>query len=236
MERRFTVVLVLRLGREFYRGMYGNGGGMEPSIPDLGNHFGDLATNLATLAKKCGISKRLALARISVIPEPGGQYVGHATPASGTDSVIDKCILKYQEDNDVDIKELEAIVFKGTVTNTGWKNGAIRNIELKLKRPLQWFICLLHFNELPFKHLFEYFDGETTRPAAFSEKIGKQLTNSEKSPIINFEEIGLDENVNKTDHSQDQLYLPDIVRFIQTGQCCPDLAKRDPGLSVIPDG
>ncbi|GBN65974.1 hypothetical protein AVEN_71489-1 [Araneus ventricosus] len=31
-------MLVLRLGREFYRGMYWNSGGMEPSTTD---HFGD---------------------------------------------------------------------------------------------------------------------------------------------------------------------------------------------------
>ncbi|GBN63892.1 hypothetical protein AVEN_93296-1 [Araneus ventricosus] len=104
-----------------------------------------------------------------------------------TGNDIAKCILKYLEDNDVDINELESVGFK--CSNTGWKNGFIRNIELKIQRPLQWFICLLHFNELPFKHLNEYLDGETTGPASFSGKIGKQLTNCEKLPIINFEEI-----------------------------------------------
>ncbi|GBO03399.1 hypothetical protein AVEN_176479-1 [Araneus ventricosus] len=45
MECRFPAMLVLLLGREFYRGMYGNSGGMEPSTLDLseklGGHFGD---------------------------------------------------------------------------------------------------------------------------------------------------------------------------------------------------
>ncbi|GBO12754.1 hypothetical protein AVEN_176035-1 [Araneus ventricosus] len=86
-----------------------------------------------------------------------------------------KCILKYTEDNDLDVNELESTGCDGTATNTGWKNGVIRNIELKIQRPLQWFICLFHFNEVPFKYLFEYLDGETTRPASFSGKIGKQL-------------------------------------------------------------
>ncbi|GBM43117.1 hypothetical protein AVEN_222173-1 [Araneus ventricosus] len=39
--------------------------------------------------------------------------VGHDTPSSGTGSDIAKCILKYLEDNDVDINELESIGFKG---------------------------------------------------------------------------------------------------------------------------
>ncbi|GBO25928.1 hypothetical protein AVEN_270415-1 [Araneus ventricosus] len=106
---------------------------------------------------------------------------------------IVKCILKYLEDNDVDIDELESIGFKGTVTNAGWKNCVIFNIKLKIQLPLQWFICLLHFNELPFKHLFEYLDGQMMG-----------LTNCEKLPIINFEAKELDEiNINKTDLSKD---------------------------------
>ncbi|GBN19684.1 hypothetical protein AVEN_105747-1 [Araneus ventricosus] len=95
------------------------------------------------------------------------------------------------------------------------KKGVSRNIELKIQFPLQWFIWLLHFNELPLKHLFEYLDGETTGPESFSRKIGKQLINYEKLPIINFEAIELDEiNINKTDLSKDQQYLLDIVGAI----------------------
>ncbi|GBN64270.1 hypothetical protein AVEN_32026-1 [Araneus ventricosus] len=69
---------------------------------------------------------------ISVIQEPDGQYVGHVTSASRTVSVIAKCILEYLEDNDVDTNELEEISWDGTATNTRWKNGVIRNIQLKI--------------------------------------------------------------------------------------------------------
>ncbi|GBL75922.1 hypothetical protein AVEN_234256-1 [Araneus ventricosus] len=124
--------------------------------------------------------------------------VGHFKPASGTSSDLADCILKYLEDNDVGIIEPESIGFKGTATNTGWENGLIYNIELKIQSPLQWFICLLHFNELPFKHSNEYLNGETTS-------------------VILWE------------NSKDQKYHLDIVRAIQTRQCPPDLAVRDPG-------
>ncbi|GBM61889.1 hypothetical protein AVEN_239154-1 [Araneus ventricosus] len=43
----------------------------------------------------------------------------------------------------------------GTIVNTGVFNGVIRRLELKLQKPIQWIICLLHFNELPLRHLFE---------------------------------------------------------------------------------
>ncbi|GBM24723.1 hypothetical protein AVEN_141799-1 [Araneus ventricosus] len=67
-------------------------------------------------------------------------------------------------------------------------------------------------------------------PAPFSGKIGKQLANWEKLPIINFEATELVEiNINKTDLSKDQLCLLDIIRAIQKGECSPDLAARDPG-------
>ncbi|CAH0558644.1 unnamed protein product [Brassicogethes aeneus] len=46
---------------------------------------------------------------ISLIREPGGQYVGHVTPSSATGSELSKYIVKYLHDNDIDINELEAI-------------------------------------------------------------------------------------------------------------------------------
>ena len=48
--------------------------------------------------------------------------------------------------------KLRAIGADSTAVNTG-KNGAIRLLECHLKRALQWFICSLHVNELPLRHL-----------------------------------------------------------------------------------
>ena len=53
---------------------------------------------------------------------------------------------------------LESIVAIGSDncgSNTGPIKGAIRSLELRLKRPLQWLICLGHENELPLRHLIE---------------------------------------------------------------------------------
>ena len=45
-----------------------------------------------------------------------------------------------------------------------------------MQRPLQWIVCLLHENELPFRHLFEKIDGKTTGPDSYSGPIGKQIS------------------------------------------------------------
>ena len=58
----------------------------------------------------------------------------------------------------------------------GGKKGVIRNFELKLARPLQQVIRLMHFNELPIRHLFESVDNDTTGPTSLSGKFGKNLT------------------------------------------------------------
>lgn len=56
---------------------------------------------------------------ITVTREPGGQYIGHVTPANGTGSEIARCILNYLQNNDFDINELEAIDCDDTATNRG---------------------------------------------------------------------------------------------------------------------
>ena len=55
-----------------------------------------------------------------------------------------------------------------TVSNTGWKGGAIANLEKMLGHKCHWCICMLHTNELPFLHLIVGIDGATTSNVAFS--------------------------------------------------------------------
>jgi len=51
-----------------------------------------------------------------------------------------------------DLKELTVVGCDGTAVNTGRTGGVIRLLELKVKRPLQWLVCLLYANELPLRH------------------------------------------------------------------------------------
>lgn len=79
---------------------------------------------------------------ISVISEPGGKYIGNVTPKKGTASEIADSTYEHLEQKEFDMSAVMAIGCDGTVTNTEWKRGVVHNIEVKCRRPLQWFICL----------------------------------------------------------------------------------------------
>ena len=83
--------------------------------------------------------------------------------------------------------------------------------------PLEWYSCLLHFNELLFTHLFKYLGSEMTGLASYSGEIIKQLASYEKCPVVNFRTIESEEiDVTKTYLSKHQQYMLDIVRTVQT--------------------
>lgn len=166
----------------------------------------------------------------SLIQEPSSVYVGHVTPKSGSSEDIAKSVITYLGDQDISTGSLTVIGCDGTAVNTGLKSGIIRRIELYLRKPVQWAICLLHFNELPFRHLFEHLDGKTTGPSTLRGPIGEKLVACQKLPVINFQSIDCQiPEVDRKDLSKDQLYLLDISTAIKSGTCKGDLAVRDPG-------
>ncbi|GBL54446.1 hypothetical protein AVEN_172298-1 [Araneus ventricosus] len=122
-------------------------------------------------------------------------------------------------DNDIDVTKLTNFVtslFDGTSVNTGVKGGIIRNMELILNSPLQWFVCQLHANELPLRHLFAHVDRTTTGPRSMTGEIRKSLAGCEKLSVVSSTPIEnkLFEVTNKKDLSTDQLYLMEICEVI----------------------
>lgn len=123
-------------------------------------------------------------------------------------------------------------VFAGTPVNTGHERGIIRKLEEKLQRPLQWNICLLHFNELPLKHLFQKIDGRAIGPETFSGPIGRKLKICMDDKIIKFDAIDVSFSLpvtNSEDLSTDQKYLHDCFYAVKSGECSENLANRSPG-------
>lgn len=119
---------------------------------------------------------------IAILQEPNSNYLGYLE-ASETDRspVFPSKLLSFFSDKNIDLKNVVGIGCDGESKNTGRNNGIIRNIELILQRPLHWFICQLHFNELPFRHLFKKIDASvTTGPRSTTGKLAKTIEDVDK--------------------------------------------------------
>ena len=78
-----------------------------------------------------------------------------------------------QERNSVD--SIVAITCDGCNVTTGKHGGVIKRVELKLDRPLQLLVCLLHLIELPLREMLRNIDGYASGPHSYQGKIGKKL-------------------------------------------------------------
>lgn len=98
-----------------------------------------------------------------------------------------------------------------------------------MNRPLQWNICMLHFIELPLRHLMQLIDGSKSGPTSYSGHIGKQLADCKDLPVIKFKPINVNLSVlDSRKLSKDQQYLYDICQAFNSGDCPVELSKRDP--------
>lgn len=111
----------------------------------------------------------------------------------------------------------------------------IQNIEKAVGHPLQWFICLLHTNELPLRHLFQTLEGPTTGPTSSSGGIWKAIQSCESLPIAPFQPIADGEGLPdfsttiQQSLSRDQQYLYKIIQAVRQGHVSQDLARQRPG-------
>lgn len=169
-------------------------------------------------------------AQISLIQEPGSNYMGYVVPEVGTAKGIQTAITGFLLHEEISQDSIMAIGCDGTNVNTGKYGGIIRLLEKKLQKPLQWIICLLHMNELPLRHLFVHLDGCTSGPKSYVGPLGKALEACENLPVKKFERIEgqmLPEMAN--DLSTDQQYLHKIVSAVILGVFPKDLENKSPG-------
>ena len=170
---------------------------------------------------------------VSMIQEPGSIFLTHvSTGRQKTALITFEVMYKYLIDNEIDLSKLRVIGSDGTNTNTGKNNGIIRRFEVKLNQPLQWFICLLHFNELPLRHLVQLLDGPTSSAEILTGELGSKLPNVLDFPIVKFKPIKIPNVINISnlnDLSTDQKYLYDMLMAIGNGSVSRELEKRNPG-------
>lgn len=118
-----------------------------------------------------------------VLRQPNSVYLGHFASEHGTSSRKATTIMNFFNDKNIGLTQLFGICSDGEPVNAGRKDGILRNFELRLNKPLHWFICLLHFNELPLRHLFAKIDGATTGPTTSTGVIANQLENIEMKDV-----------------------------------------------------
>lgn len=90
---------------------------------------------------------------IVLIRELNSYFIGHVSPAFGSTNDICCSIIDFLQLNKIKTDGIPAIGCDGTAVNTKNKEGVMRLLELKLEKPMQWVICLLHASELSLRHL-----------------------------------------------------------------------------------
>jgi len=176
-----------------------------------------------------------------LVVEPEGEYLTHVSPTSGKIVAIAHCLMAVVQELEIDT-DLVVIGCDSTNINTGASGGAIHHLENMLGHSLQWFICMLHTNELPLRHLFMKLDDQTTGSTTFSGDIGKAIQTCEDRAIANFKPItdgqALPQMSNDVleDLSRDQQYLYKIIQAIRLGTVSIDLSRQKPGLLCHSDG
>lgn len=166
----------------------------------------------------------------SLVSEPGGLFLGYVTVKKGKAKEKSKLLISFLKQRDM-LNDLMALGSDGENNNVGSSGGGINHhIETILKRPLHWFICLLHANELPLKNLILKLDGGTTSARTLSGPIGKAITNIVNPSIVRFKKfdestlLTLPDDVYKK-LSNDQKYLFRIVNALISGQFSDNLQR-----------
>ena len=140
------------------------------------------------------------------------------------------------ESLNLDKDSIVAVGCDGTIINTGASNGVIHKLEILLKHPVHYFVCLLHLNELPFRAIFHHIDGRSIGPDSFVGPIGRRLKGFQSNkPVVNFTPIRNDKfpklpDALVNDLSTDQSYLYRICRAVIEGNVSDDLAALEPGV------
>jgi len=119
-----------------------------------------------------------------VLKEPGTQLIGYVK-LEGEDAEKKHIQLnEFFQSKSLYLEQLIGICCDGEPANTGVDNGVLRRFEKHLGRPLHWFVCLLHFNELPLRHLYAHLEKSvTTGPRSAHGKLSKEIESCEKVQV-----------------------------------------------------
>lgn len=120
---------------------------------------------------------------ITIVKEPESKFVGYAIPVNSTGVEIQKAIVNFLHSEGYSLNHLVAINCDGTAVNTGFKGGVNACLERFLQRPLQWNVCLFHFNELPLKTLMTHLYGKQVGPGIWPGEFGCEILTCHQNPV-----------------------------------------------------
>ena len=106
-----------------------------------------------------------------MIGEPQSIFLGHVVPYSGHGMSIAVALYRFLKSRGWE-KDIVVVGCDGTNTNVGSAQGCIPYLEKLLGHPVEWNVCLLHGNELPFRALSALYDGKTSGPHSFQGPLG----------------------------------------------------------------
>lgn len=187
-----------------------------------------------SLKNQFGRVRKVVQDHISMVREPRSLFLSHVTVDEGGARCLADTIWNRLLDKNIDTTTIKAIGCDGTNVNVGRKNGALRFLEMLTKDHVQWLVCLLHTNELPFRVLLLKYVGKTNDPHSFTGPLGAKLKTCQTMPIVAFErmEFGSElENINTAMLNTDKKYLFDICRVISTGVLPDKFEHRATGIN-----
>lgn len=206
-----------RLNKEEIHAEFG-GGLYYDSRKDL-----TLTIRKRTIDGKFKFYKKLdRIEHFSLVSQPEGAFLGFVETEEGSAVCVSKTIISFSKEKKI-FPLLQVLGSDGTNLNVGADGGINQYIEAELERPLHWFICLLHANELPLKALIIKLDGKTSGASNFSGPIGKSLNGVCDLPIVAFKRFRHVKELEEIPDfvlkkmSNDQKYLYNIVNALISG-------------------
>ncbi|XP_073811852.1 uncharacterized protein [Musca autumnalis] len=173
-----------------------------------------------------------------VVREPHSSLIGYVNLENKGETAKAKQteLIEFFKYKNLSLENLIAVCSDGEATNTGTSGGILRLIERYVNRPIHWFICLLHFNELPFRHLYNTVEKSvTTGPTKSTGSLAQMIDVSHTLQVIeNFQVIPLEHIPTMSADAENQLstdvkYLYQIAQAVSSGSCSINLANIKPG-------
>lgn len=120
--------------------------------------------------------RQIKESNLTILREPKSTLLGHIVVHEHNAAGVTQHLINFFTDKEIALGELIAICSDGEPTNTGTSGGIIRKFEEHLGRAVHWAICLLHFNELPLRHLYNHIEGSVAKgPHAATGPLAKNL-------------------------------------------------------------